>query len=132
MAIGTLQKIYSDIDLAFTKKPGTKDIALSYDTQAVIRSIRNLLLTRHYERPFQPNIGSNLDAILFESIGPMSASTLKTEIERTIENFEPRANLQDVSVNAMPDNNAYTATITFFIENATEPTIVNLILQRNR
>lgn len=132
MAINNLTKIYSDIDLAFTKKPSTKDIALSYDTQAVIRSVRNLLLTRNYERPFQPSIGSNIDAVLFEMVSPLSASVLKTEIERTIENFEPRADVQDVVVTVLPDNNAYSASITFFIENATEPTVLNFILQRNR
>ena len=52
--MATLSKIYSDIDFTFTKKPVVGDVALSYDSQAVIRSIRNILLTRHYEKPFNP------------------------------------------------------------------------------
>ena len=59
------KKIYSDIDFTFLKKPVTADVALSYDEQAVIRSIRNLLSTKHYERPFNPNLGSNIDTFLF-------------------------------------------------------------------
>ena len=59
--MANITKLYSDIDFTFTKKPVTNDIALSYDTQAVIRSIRNILSTKKYERPFNPDFGSNLD-----------------------------------------------------------------------
>ena len=130
--MATLSKIYSDIDFTFTKKPVTGDIALSYDTQAVIRSIRNLLSTRHYERPFNPDLGSNLDALLFEIVSPLTSNALKNEITETIENYEPRAILKDVSVQPQPDKNAYDVTITFYIENATLPTTVTLLLERNR
>ena len=130
--MATLQKLYSDIDFTFTKKPVTGDIALSYDNQAVIRSVRNLLSTRFYERPFNPNIGSNVDALLFELVSPLTATTLETEIRNTIENYEPRAKISDVIVNANPDNNSYNVTLTFYIENATLPTTVTLLLERNR
>ena len=130
--MATISKIYSDIDFTFTKKPVTGDVALSYDNQAVIRSIRNLLSTRHYERPFNPDLGSNLDAILFELVSPLTSNALKNEITETIENYEPRAILKDVSVSPQPDQNAYNVTITFYIENATLPTTVTLLLERNR
>ena len=74
--MANLTRIYSDIDFTFTKKPVTNDVALSFDTQAVIRSIRNLLLTRHYERPFNPDLGSNIDAMLFEMVSPLTATSL--------------------------------------------------------
>ena len=61
--MANITKLYSDIDFTFTKKPVVGDVALSYDTQAVIRSVRNLLQTKHYERPFDPNLGSNLDIL---------------------------------------------------------------------
>ena len=64
----TKQRFYSDIDLRFIPQPGTKDISLSYDEQAVIRSVKNLLLTKPYERLFQPDLGSEIDALLFEVI----------------------------------------------------------------
>ncbi|NBP16963.1 hypothetical protein EBU95_21715, partial [bacterium] len=89
--MATLTKIYSDLDFTFTKKPVVGDVALSFDNQAVIRSIRNLLSTKHYERPFDPDIGSNLDALLFENISGITSSSLENEIRTTIENYEPRA-----------------------------------------
>jgi phage baseplate assembly protein W len=130
--MATLSKIYSDIDFTFTKKPVTGDVALSYDSQAVIRSVRNLLLTKHYERPFNPELGSNIDALLFEMVSPMSASSLESEIRTVIDNYEPRANISDLVVSANPDGNSYNVTITFYIENATQPTTVTLLLERNR
>jgi phage baseplate assembly protein W len=130
--MATLTKIYSDIDFTFTKKPVTGDIALSYDNQAVIRSIRNLLLTKHYERPFNPNLGSNIDALLFEMVSPVTASSLESEIRNVIDNYEPRATVSDLIVKSNPDGNSYGVTITFYIENATLPTTVTLLLERNR
>jgi phage baseplate assembly protein W len=130
--MATLSKIYSDIDFTFTKKPVVGDIALSYDSQAVIRSIRNILLTRHYEKPFNPDFGSNIDALLFEMVSPLSVSSLETEIRSVIENYEPRATINEVVVTALPDNNAYNVNLSFYIENATLPTTVTLLLERNR
>ena len=130
--MANLSKIYSDIDFTFTKKPVTGDVALSYDEQAVIRSIRNILLTKHYERPFNPGLGSNVDALLFEPFSPFTASSLETEITNLINNYEPRALLKDITVNAQPDKNAYSVSITFYIENSTLPTTVTLLLERNR
>jgi hypothetical protein len=130
--MATLQKIYSDIDFTFTKKPVTADVALSYDSQAVIRSIRNLLSTKHYERPFNPDLGANIDNILFEPISPLSAGALEDEIRATISNYEPRALLQTVDINPQPDYNSYSVSLTFYIQNATLPTTVTLLLERNR
>jgi phage baseplate assembly protein W len=128
----TLTKIYSDIDFTFTKKPVTGDVALSFDNKAVIRSIRNLLSTRKYERPFDPELGSNIDALLFENFSPLIASLIEREVTDTINNYEPRALLDSVRVSADPDSNQYDVTITFYIENATLPTTVTLLLERNR
>lgn len=130
--MSTLKKIYSDLDFTFTKKPVTNDIALSYDENAVIRSIRNLLSTNRYERLFNPDLGSNINALLFENITSFVASTLEREISNTLSNNEPRANITQIVVAANPDQNRYDVTITFFIENATLPTTVTLLLERNR
>jgi hypothetical protein len=128
----TLQNRYSDLDLTFTKHPVRKDIVLSIDEQAVIRSVRNLVLTNHYERPFHPEIGSNVRQMLFEPISPLTANYLQREIEDTIRNFEPRVSLREVVVIVNEDYNAYSAIITFFINNRTEPTTINFVLQRLR
>ena len=130
--MATLKKIYSDIDFTFLRKPVTNDVALSFDEMAVVRSIRNLLLTNHYERPFQPEIGSNINALLFEPITPVTSASLQTEIENMINNYEPRAQLKSVVVSAQPDKNAYEVTLEFYIENATLPTTVTVLLERNR
>ena len=130
--MANLTKIYSDLDFTFTRKPVVGDVALSYDEKAVIRSIRNILSTKKYERPFNPDFGSNIDALLFENISPMVASTLQREIENTLSNYEPRAIVKNISVSASPDENRYNVTITFYIENATQPTTVTLLLERNR
>ena len=130
--MANLQKIYSDIDFTFTKKPVGGDIALSYDQQAVIRSIRNLLLTNHYERPFNPDLGSSLNMLLFEPLSTFTASQLENTITTTIKNYEPRAILKNVAVTPLADKNAYSASITFFLENATQATTLSVILERNR
>lgn len=130
--MANLTKIYSDIDFTFTKRPVVNDVALSYDSQAVIRSIRNLLLTKHYERPFNPDLGSNLDALLFENFSPLTNSSIETEILNMVNSYERRARMQYVKVNANQDKNAYDVTLSFFIENATLPTTVTLFLERNR
>jgi len=130
--MANLTKIYSDIDFTFTKKPVTGDVALSYDQQAVIRSIRNILLTRHYDKLFNPGFGTNVDALLFEPVSPITASSLESEISTSIKNYEPRALLKSVSVSPTVDNNAYDVTLSFYVENATLPTTVTVLLERNR
>jgi len=130
--MATSTKLYSDLDFTFTRKPGTNDIALSYDAQAVIRSIRNLILTNHYERLFNPDLGSNVNAILFELISSASAESLKFEIKTLIENYEPRAIVRDVVVTPLPDKNAYSLYLSFFLENATLPTTITILLERTR
>lgn len=127
-----IQNRYSDLDLTFTMHPVRKDVVLSVDDQAVIRSVRNLILTNHYERPFHPEIGSNVRRMLFEPISPLTANYLQREIEDTIKNYEPRVKLQQVIVQIEPDANYYSAIISFYINNRTEPTTINFVLQRLR
>jgi phage baseplate assembly protein W len=130
--MATINKIYSDIDFTFTKKPVTADVALSYDAQAVSRSIRNLLNTQNYDRLFNPDLGSQITGLLFENISPIVATTMETIITNLITTYEPRARLQSVRVSSQPDQNAYNVSITFYIENATLPTTTTILLERNR
>lgn len=130
--MANINKIYSDIDFTFTKKPVVGDIALSYDSQAVIRSIRNLLLTKHFERPFNSLLGSKLEALLFEPLNNITGVMLESEIKTMIKNFEPRASVSTVQAQAIEEKNAYNVTITFFLENATTPTTITMLLERTR
>jgi len=128
----TLTKRYSDIDFTFTRIPGRNDIALSYDEMAVIRSVRNLLLTKNYERPFQPSLGSRVNQMLFEPVDFLTSQSLRSEIESVITNYEPRVKIDSILVTADPDNNSYSVSLQFFIGNNVEPTAINLILERTR
>lgn len=130
--MANLTKIYSDIDFTFTKKPGTNDVAVSYDAQAVTRSIRNLLLTKNYERLWNPSLGSKIESLLFELVSPVSADLIESEIRLMIKTFEPRADLNELRVTPLPDKNAYTVFMSYFLENATIPTTLTLLLERNR
>jgi phage baseplate assembly protein W len=130
--MATTQKLYSDIDFTLKKRPVVGDIALSYDSQAIIRSMRNILLTKKFEKLWNPNFGSNIDTLLFENISSVTASALQKEITVAITNYETRVNLKNVVVKPYPDRNAYDVTLTFFIANATQPTTVTVFLERNR
>jgi phage baseplate assembly protein W len=130
--MANLTKVFSDIDLTFTRKPAGGDIALSYDSQAVIRSVRNLIQTNHYERLFNPDLGSSVSSLLFENISPLTGAILEREIKNVIDNYEPRAKVSSVVASPDYDHNAYNVSITFFIQNLTTPTTITVILQRNR
>ena len=126
-------QIYSDLDLFFNKKTTSKDISKVTNIQAVKRSVRNLILTNHYEKPFHPEIGSGIRAILFEPITPLISHILTRKVEDVIENFEPRARL--IGVKAAPDldRNAYEITIKFYVANApTELVDLTVFLERLR
>ncbi|MAG28357.1 hypothetical protein CMI47_22760 [Candidatus Pacearchaeota archaeon] len=124
---------YTDLDLFFGKKSVSKDINKVTDIQAVKRSIRNLVLTNHYEKPFHPEIGSGVRDMLFEPMTPLTSHVLTRKIEDVIENFEPRARL--ISVTAFPnlDRNEYECTISFYVVNTpTELVDLTVFLERLR
>jgi phage baseplate assembly protein W len=108
---------YKDLDLFFSRKNGTNDIEKITDVEAVKRSVRNLVLTNFYEKPFHPEIGSGIRDMLFENMTPITAVVLARKVEDVIENFEPRARL--IGVRALPnlDRNEYEVTIEFFVVN---------------
>ena len=130
--MANLQKIYSDLDLTFRKLPVTNDVALSYDEQAIVRSIRNLLLTGFYERPFQPKLGSNLNKLLFEPADQLTSNLIESEVKNVISNFEPRVTINTITATASPDENSFNLSMTFFVGNNTQATSVTLLLQRSR
>ena len=124
---------YSDLDLFFAKKATSKDISKVTDVQAVKRSIRNLILTDHYEKPFHPEIGSGIRGMLFELMSPITANVLARLIEDVISNYEPRAKLIGVRVYPDMDRNAYEVTIEFFVINTpTELVDLTVMLERLR
>ena len=109
---------YRDLDLFFSRKNGTNDIEKITDIEAVKRSVRNLVLTNFYEKPFHPEIGSGIRDMLFENMTPITAVVLARKVEDVIENFEPRARLIGVRASPNLDRNEYEVTIEFFVVNA--------------
>ena len=124
---------YTDLDLFFGKKSSNSDVQEITDVKAVKRSIRNLVLLNHYEKPFHPEIASGVRDMLFELMTPITATILARKIEDVIQNFEPRARL--VSVTALPnlDRNEYEVSIEFYVINQpTELVDLSILLERVR
>jgi phage baseplate assembly protein W len=123
---------FSDLDLNFTIHPVKKDINRYTNDTAVVNSIKNLILTNHYERPFQPNIGSNVRRLLFENMDTITATTLEQEIKQTIQNYEPRATISAIGVSPDYENNGFKVYMEFYVVNRTTPITINFFLERIR
>jgi phage baseplate assembly protein W len=123
---------YSDLNLAFLPNPVKKDIGILYDFDAAKASVMNLVLTKHYERPFHSEIGCNVTAMLFENITSITALSIQKSITDVIQNFEPRAQLQSVEVEENYQEDGYNVTITFYVLNITQAQTITFFLQRLR
>ena len=130
--IKTKVKTFKDVDLTFQMNPLTKDVAIKFDADAIKQSLRNLILTMNYERPFHPEIGSPAYSLLFELASPVTATVLQTVITQTINTFEPRVRLNFVDVRDDSDNNAYQVNINFSIASFYQDFEVTLLLQKLR
>ena len=116
----------------FTKNPATNDVARLTDIEAVKRAVRNLILTNRFERPFHPEIGSDIRSLLFENMTPVVEVLLKDRIKETIDVYEPRADVTDIIVSGDTDRNEYRVQIEFRVLNIPDPIIVTEFLQRLR
>ena len=125
-------RTFSDLDLNFTANPVSKDVSKKYDENAIKQSIKSLIMTRNFERPFRSDIGSQIKTLMFEPITPMLSALIKKTIENTLNSYEPRANILNISVLLSPDNNGIYVTIVFAIVNTSTPISVDLFLERTR
>jgi len=125
-------KLFKDLNLDFQENVATKDIQKMLDVESVKRSVRNLINLNHYDKPFHPEIGSNLRGMLFENITPQMSHAITKEIDLLIRNYEPRARLVQVSTMPNFDRNAYAATISFYVQNAPDRITVESFLERLR
>ena len=124
---------YADLDLFFQKKASTKDINKVTNIQAVKRSVRNLVLLNHFEKPFHPEIGSGVREMLFEPMTPLTSVILSKKVQDVIENYEPRARLVGVKARPDLDRNQYEMTIEFYVVNApTDLITIDVFLERLR
>jgi len=125
-------RTFTDLDLNFLAHPVTKDVTTKVDEQAIKASVRSLILTSNYEKPFHPEIGSPIKSLLFEPATPLLPILIQKAIHQTIDNFEPRVQLTNVIAKLSEDSNSIYVTIEFVIVNTTKPIIVDLILSRTR
>ena len=109
---------FSDFNLDFTAHPVTKDVTKKLNENAIAQSIRNLLLTNFYERPFKPQLGSNLKKFLFEPIDNITTSLIQDAIFETLRNYEPRVTVQEVVATPNYEDQRYDVSVTFFVKNS--------------
>ena len=133
MPVERVSRAFKDISLSFKPHPITRDVIPLKNERAIARSVKNLILTQLSERPFQPSLGSNVSGSLFELMDAGSAAVISDEIRNTIDNFEPRVELQNIEVVPYYDSNSYDITIVYQIIGVDVPTQkFNFILESFR
>jgi len=126
------EPIFKDIPISFTAHPVTGNVKSLSNRDAVKQSVKNIVLTNFYERPYNPILGGDVLAKLFENMGPLTEYEISNNIREALDNFEPRAEVDEIKVDALDDQNALNVTITFRIINDTDPVSVTVFLERVR
>ena len=130
--INTKVREFRDIDMNFTAHPGTKDVTQAVNESAIKQAIRTLVSTKNYERKFHPEIGCQVNSLLFENYVPKMRNIMKKTITDVINNFEPRAILTKLDIVDNADSNEINIRVEFRMTNTTNPIIVNTVLRRAR
>ena len=125
-------QIYNDLNLDFQQNTATKDIQKITDVESVKRSVRNLINLNYYEKPFHPEIGSNLRGLLFENITAQISHYMSKQIELLIKNYEPRCRMVEVVNRPDMDRNGYSVSVSFYVVNTPDPIQVETFLERLR
>jgi phage baseplate assembly protein W len=126
-----INRTFSDLDAAFTRSPRTRDVANKIDDNAIRGALRNLIHTKHYERPFQPELGCQIHNLLFEQNDPMTVAIAQRVIRDAIVKFEPRVTLVSVDVN-ITDSNEMFIQIVYKIRNTETPSTFTTTFTRVR
>ena len=124
--------IYQDFKKNLEISPVSQDITLNKDEEAVKEAIQNLILTDRGERLMQPNLGGNIRAMLFENITPAVLTIIEDRIATTINLYEPRAELIEVTATSNIDDNIVRVNIVFYVQNNQQPISVDIFLERTR
>ena len=133
MAItNTPKRIYKDIDMSFKPNVLTNDVSKKVDVNAVKQALKNVLLTKKGEKPFDPNYGSGIYDLLFEPMDYFISNVMQKEIETTIENYEPRVELIDVQCSPNFALEQYEIRIEFYVVGVREPQVYTNTLERLR
>jgi phage baseplate assembly protein W len=129
--VTTRNKLFSDIDLTLAIKP-SGEVYKKTDAAAVKQAVKNLLLTNHYEKPFQPFFGGDLNNLLFELVDNDTAFEIEETVKEAVTRFEPRALVTNVIANLQPDANSISVTINFQVVNTEELVTLETTLTRLR
>ena len=115
MPVQRLSKGFKDLSASFQTSPLNSDLIPLKNESAIARSVRNLVLTIQGERPFQPVLGTGVSRLLFENMDKLTASAIRSEIRTTIENYEPRVEINEILVEPDFEGNAMHVTLQYFI-----------------
>ena len=115
MPVQRLSKGFKDLSASFQTSPLSNDLIALKNESAIARSVRNLILTEQGERPFQPVLGTGVSRLLFENMDKLTASAIRSEIRTTIENYEPRVEINEILVEPDFEGNAMHVTLQYFI-----------------
>jgi|TARA_B100000378_G_C17912640_1_gene366748 phage baseplate assembly protein W len=125
------RNFYTDIDLNITPHPSSGDLVLKQDKEAVKRSVRNIMLTNDYERPFKPNFGANLRGLLFELADDITKMEIRNQISEALEMLEPRVRIDEIYLTQTRPNEM-NVNLHYGIVGSREPQEIEVILQRVR
>jgi len=123
---------YKDFDLNFTKHPLTNDLAVKKGVSAINQSVKSLIQTAFYERPFQPTLGSQARSLLFETADAIVIANMRTLIKETITNHEPRVAVRSIAIKDMTDSNAYAIELRYEMLDIKTDETLNIVLERLR
>ena len=115
MPVQRLSRGFKDISASFQTNPLSNDLIELKNESAIARSVRNLVLTGQGERPFQPVLGTGVSRLLFENMDKLTASAIRSELRTTIENYEPRVEINEILVEPDFERNAFHVTLQYFI-----------------
>ena len=127
-----ISRTFKDLDLDFGLNSVTKDVNKLTDAEAIKRSVRNLINTNNYERPFHPEIGSGIRGLLFEPMTELTTHFMRQRITEMLNEYEPRIFLNKIVCRPDEERNSYFTSITFTIIGTQEPVVVETFLERVR
>ena len=115
MAVTRISRAFKDISLSFEPHPVTKDLPILKNSNAIARSVRNIVQTIPSEKFFNSIFGSDVRSSLFDFVDFGTATLIQEQILTTIANFEPRVNNVRVEVDPQPDNNTFEVVVLYNI-----------------
>lgn len=124
--------LFSDIDFNFTRNPLSGDVSRKTNEEAIKQSLKNLIMTMFYERPFNSGLGCQIKQLLFEPVTPLLNILIQKHVEQVITNFEPRVDLDKINVAFREEQNSVDIKIYYTILNSSALQTFDLILERTR